>query len=249
MRVGGKSGHACCIRLLRRTGRQARRAAARFSADCAIAGIVRITIHAVAYPAIAGWHAAGGRGMAFQHYRMRGRGDGMRVFRVDLRRIAMEGCGLVRGQKGRKRRCRADTYDIPCSEFEQTYERLSDRCDDFDDHGKPGHATKHDAGARLCGPAGLRHAQTRRRIPDAGHARHIAIRCHATMADGHRLRGMHTGVQSRIACDRYDAAGVLRTDVTAFRPRESTCSRTDIRHSRTGLHSFRQRQWQNRHRH
>ena len=161
----------------------------------------------------------------------------------------MEGCGLVRGQKWRKRRCHAGAHDISRSKFEQACERLPDRCDDFDDHGKPGHATKHDAGARLCGPAGLWHTQTRRRISDAGHARHIAIRYHAAMADGHRLCGTYTGTQSRIACDRYDAAGVLRTDVTAFRPRKSTCSRTDIRHSRTGLHSSRQWQWQNRHRH
>lgn len=32
-----------------------------------------------------------------------------------------------------------------------------------------------------------------------------AIRYHAAMADGHRLCGTHTGTQSRIACDRYDA--------------------------------------------
>lgn len=161
----------------------------------------------------------------------------------------MEGCGLVRGQKWRKRRCHAGTHDISRSEFEQAYERLPDRCDDFDDHGKPGHAAKHDAGARLCGPAELRHTQTRLRIPDAGHARSVAIRCHAAMADGHRLRGTPTGTQSRIARDQHDAAGVLRTDVTAFRPRKSTCSRTDIRHSRTGLHSTRQRRWQDWHGH
>ena len=81
---------------------------------------------ALAVPLLAGWRAAGGLGMAFQHYRMRGRGDGMRVFRVDLRRIAMEGCGLVRGQKRRKRRCHAGTYDISRSEFEQTCKRLPD---------------------------------------------------------------------------------------------------------------------------
>ena len=44
------------------------------------------------------------------------------VFRIDLRRIAMEGCGLVRGQKRRKRRCDTGTYDIPRSEFEQACE-------------------------------------------------------------------------------------------------------------------------------
>ena len=39
---------------------------------------------------------------------------------------AMEGCGLVRGQKRRKRRCHAGTYDISRSEFEQTCKRLPD---------------------------------------------------------------------------------------------------------------------------
>ena len=91
-----------------------------------IIGIIGIAVPAIAYAASAGWRAAGGLGMAFQHYRMRGRGDGMRVFRVDLRRIAMEGCGLVRGQKRRKRRCHAGTYDISRSEFEQTCKRLPD---------------------------------------------------------------------------------------------------------------------------
>ena len=239
MRVGGELGHAYGIRLLRRTGWSVRHAAARCGIGGTVAGIIGIAVPAIAYAASAGWRAAGGLGMAFQHYRMRGRGDGMRVFRVDLRRIAMEGCGLVRGQKRRKRRCHAGTYDISRSEFEQTCKRLPDRCDDLNDHGKPGHAAKHDAGARLCGPAGLRHAQTRRRIPDAGHARHIAIRCHAAMADGHRLRGTHTGTEPRIAHDRHDAAGVLRTDVTAFRPRESARSRPDLRYSWAGLRSSR----------
>ena len=36
--------------------------------------------------------------------------------------FAMEGCGLVRGQKRRKRRCDTGTYDIPRSEFEQACE-------------------------------------------------------------------------------------------------------------------------------
>lgn len=87
VRVGCESGHTCGIRLLRRTGRQTRHAAARFSVDCAIAsivGIVGIAVHEIVYPAIAGRHTADGRGMAFRHYRMRGRGNGMRVFRVDL---------------------------------------------------------------------------------------------------------------------------------------------------------------------
>ena len=44
------------------------------------------------------------------------------LFRIDLRRIAMEGCGLVRGQKRRKRRCDTGTYDIPRSELEQACE-------------------------------------------------------------------------------------------------------------------------------
>ena len=104
MRVGGELGHAYGIRLLRRTGWSVRHAAARCGIGGTVAGIIGI----------------------IQHYRMRGRGDGMRVFRVDLRRIAMEGCGLVRGQKRRKRRCHAGTYDISRSEFEQTCERLPD---------------------------------------------------------------------------------------------------------------------------
>lgn len=129
MRVGGELGHAYGIRLLRRTGWSVRHAAARCGIGGTVAGIIGIigiAVPAIAYAASAGWRAAGGLGMAFQHYRMRGRGDGMRVFRVDLRRIAMEGCGLVRGQKRRKRRCHAGTYDISRSEFEQTCKRLPD---------------------------------------------------------------------------------------------------------------------------
>ena len=129
MRVGGELGHAYGIRLLRRTGWSVRHAAARCGIGGTVAGIIGIigiAVPAIAYAASAGWRAAGGLGMAFQHYRMRGRGDGMRVFRVDLRRIAMERCGLVRGQKRRKRRCHAGTYDISRSEFEQTCKRLPD---------------------------------------------------------------------------------------------------------------------------
>ena len=114
---------------MRRTGWSVRHAAARCGIGGTVAGIIGIigiAVPAIAYAASAGWRAAGGLGMAFQHYRMRGRGDGMRVFRVDLRRIAMEGCGLVRGQKRRKRRCHAGTYDISRSEFEQTCKRLPD---------------------------------------------------------------------------------------------------------------------------
>lgn len=103
MRVGGELGHAYGIRLLRRTGWSVRHAAARCGIGGTVAGIIGIigiAVPAIAYAASAGWRAAGGLGMAFQHYRMRGRGDGMRVFRVDLRRIAMEGCASYAARNG-----------------------------------------------------------------------------------------------------------------------------------------------------
>ena len=90
MRVGGELGHAYGIRLLRRTGWSVRHAAARCGIGGTVAGIIGIigiAVPAIAYAASAGWRAAGGLGMAFQHYRMRGRGDGMRVFRMKRNKV------------------------------------------------------------------------------------------------------------------------------------------------------------------